>query len=86
MKLWRVNYYTPDSGKFLEWLPSKRAASKRVAELKKEEREGPQWRPGEINEGYGETPQLAEMEPVTVPTTRPELIDWLNKHCRKDNG
>jgi hypothetical protein len=68
MKLWRYMYHDDDSGSgtVQQWFTSERAAKAKRAEI---ERDKPQ-----AYSDYG-------IKPITVPTKKVELCEFLNTHC-----
>jgi len=71
MKLHRANLSCPD-GVRVVWAPSKRQATKDAVEF--------------IVAAGDPDITLLSVYPVDVPTSRPALVAWLNRHFATDNG
>lgn len=78
MKLYRLTYWCHDNGEVQEWHPSLASADRRRRQVIKNARPRGAWL----------TPVA---EATHVPTTKTELLEWLNFNCSQapnsaDNG
>ena len=71
MHLYKVMWDCPHDGDRVVWCGTQEAAKQEI----KDQRDGPQY--GELD--ADERPKF-KTEAVDVPTSKPELIEWLNKH------
>jgi hypothetical protein len=77
VKLWRAQYQDPDEGAIVFWASSEREIRRNLAAELAVLRE----RAGDDENG---APVFVER--VEVPTSRKELVGWLNMHLNRDNG
>ena len=73
MKVWKVIFHDPHAGTLISWWSNRRDAESELKWLKKQ-------RGDEDGCGYD------SLENKEIPTTKKELIAWLNDNLTTDNG
>ena len=73
MKVWKVIFHDPHAGTLISWWSNRRDAESELQSLKKQR--------GDENACWSD-----DLKHEEIPTTKKELIAWLNVELNTDNG
>lgn len=79
LTIYRIHWQDPDDGRRLAWAGSKKEAQRILRDALAKVR-------AFHDDDEAENTGPNGVEPVTVPTSRIDLIAWLNLHFTSDNG